>query len=152
MLELDPNYMLNRITALEDLLNELPEVDEVRNHPPRRSRAQELIQKILEHLMEVVEHVHSRYDQSSSPAYRERVRGLAELGLFERSWVERHLVPLAGLYEGRAGLRIPLDDEELDEVLTEHRQAIADAIEAFRSLLSDPESYGLRLQENAGQH
>lgn len=143
---LSRTYVKSRVDRIDRNIGELPEYDDLRQDGPGRQSVQELIEQILTAIMEVIEHLHSRLNRSRSPAYRDRVRQLVGLGLFEEHFVERHLVPLARIYETRVTLRLELADEDLEAVLNQHDDALEKIKRQFNRLIEEPDEFGFRIE------
>lgn len=138
MLRLNREFVDERLHAVKGHRRRLLE-EENGTDEDRSKRLREL----LEALVEVVEHLRSRSEDSFATTYRDRARGLVEMGLLEERYVEQVLVPLATLYESRVGLHMPLKDKEIRETIRDHLPRLDRFVEAVEDLLEHPDQYGL---------
>ena len=107
--------------------------------------AQHHLRLALEGGFHIASHVLSRLPGGRAVEYKEIARKMGELQILSPEFVQRALVPMAGMRNILVHFYADIDTRKLYDLLQNHLVDIDEFLHQIKSVLADPQKFGLRM-------
>lgn len=105
--------------------------------------AQHHLRLALEGVFNICSHILSRLPGGRTTEYKDMARKMAELKVLPKDFVERALVPMAGMRNILVHYYADIDAKRLYEIIVAHRADIDQFLAGIKGILKDPSRLGL---------
>ncbi len=108
-----------------------------------QDRAQHLLRLTVEGMLNIASHLISRFPGGRETQYKNIMAKLADIGIFDRAFVEETLVPIAGYRNRLTHLYAQVTSNELRGILQRELGDIEKFLDGIKLLMQDPAKFGL---------
>ena len=107
--------------------------------------AQHHLRLALEGIFNICSHVLSRLPGGRATEYKEMARKMAELKALPRDFVERAMIPMAGMRNILVHYYADIDARRLYEIIGKHRDDLEKFLSYIKEILKNPSRLGLSM-------
>lgn len=107
--------------------------------------AQHHLRLALEGIFHISSHILSRIPGGRAVEYKEIARKMGETNILPKDFVDRALIPMAGLRNILVHSYADIDARKLYDLLKNHRSDIETFLAGIKKVLDQPEAFGLEL-------
>lgn len=108
--------------------------------------AQHHLRLALEGVFHISSHILSRLPGGRAVEYKEIARKLGETKILPKDFVDRALIPMAGMRNILVHYYTDIEPSRLHEVLKNHLPDIERFLKEIKSVLDSPQKFGLRFE------